>query len=79
MTSTWELEGFFAKSMYRFFGYYLGLYRLKNITTYNLYIGGPLNYKLTSRTDNGKPVKIWRGIIKVHIINNKYNVGGLSY
>ena len=59
--------------MYHFFGYYSGLYGLENITIYNLYIGGPLNYKLTSRTDNAKPVKIWRGMIKVHI-TNKYNI-----
>ena len=78
MANTWELEGFFAKSMCLFFGYYLGLYGLKKITTYSLYIGGPLNYKLTSRTDNGKPVKIWRGMINVHFIDNEYNIVGLS-
>jgi hypothetical protein len=64
---------FLQKACIAFFGYYLGLYGLKNITIYNLYIGGPLNYKLTSRTNNAKPVKIWRGVIKVHIIK-EYNI-----
>lgn len=70
---------FLAKSMYRFFGYYLGLYGIKNITICNLYIGGPLNYKPTSITYNAKPIKIWRGMFKVHIINEYNYIVGSRY